>query len=59
MIKIPRNQNSQIKNILYPDASKKPIKNHHQQNINKIKQQENINRIKRQEKENYIPRTLS
>ena len=57
MIKIPRSQQSQIKDILYPD-NKKPVKNLHYKNINQIKEQEEKNRIKKAEKENYITRKL-
>lgn len=58
MIAIGRSQQSQIKDLLYPDI-KKPTKNLHYKNLTQIKIQEEKNRLKKTEKENYVQRMIT
>jgi hypothetical protein len=52
---ISKSNDSQIKEILYPDIKKKPLKNFRPQNYQKIKKIQEQNRLKKQqEKEQEI-----
>jgi hypothetical protein len=55
MIKMPRSQSCNIKDMIYPE-NKKPLKNFHTNNIKNLKQKQIDNRIKKEEKDNYIQR---
>jgi hypothetical protein len=54
MIKLPRNQSTQIKNMIYPNE-KKMDKVLHQKNIDIIKSKQIINRQKKELEDNYVP----
>lgn len=54
MIKLPRSQSSQIKNVLYPEH-KKMDKAVHQKNIQALKSKQITNRRKKDDIENAIP----
>ena len=53
MMKLPRSQSTQIKNMIYPE--KKMDKAVHQKNINELRLKQNQNRQKKDDKENNIP----
>jgi hypothetical protein len=57
MIKIPRSQSSNIKDMIYPE-NKKPLKNFHTNNLKTLKQKQIDNRVKKEEKENFIHRKI-
>lgn len=57
MMKLPRSQSTQVKNMIYPD-SKKMDKAVHQKNIIALKEKQIQNRQKKEEEENYIPRII-
>lgn len=54
MIKLPRSQSTQIKNVLYPE-NKKMDKAVHQKNIQALKSKQITNRQKKEDIENAIP----
>ncbi len=54
MIKLPRSQSTQIKNVLYPE-SKKMDKAVHQKNIQALKSKQITNRQRKEEIENSVP----
>ena len=54
MIKLPRSQTSQMKNVLYPET-KKMDKSVHQKNIQALKDKQSNNRQKKDDIENSTP----
>lgn len=54
MIKLPRSQSSQIKNVLYPEH-RKMDKAVHQKNIQELKMKQMTNRQRKDEIENAVP----
>lgn len=58
MIKLPRSQSTQIKNVLYPEH-KKIDKAVHQKNIQALKSKQITNRQKKEEIENSVPGIIS
>ncbi len=54
MIKLPRSQSSQMKNIIYPET-KKMDKAVHQKNIQALKEKQTTNRQKKEDIDNAIP----
>jgi len=54
MIKLPRSQSSQMKNVLYPEQ-RKMDKAVHQKNIQALKSKQVTNRQKKEEMENAVP----
>jgi len=54
MIKLPRSQSTQIKNVIYPEV-KKMDKAVHQKNIQALKSKQETNRQKKEDLENFQP----
>lgn len=55
MIKVPRGQQTTIKNVIYPNA-KKTDNTFHKQNILSIKNKQVENKMKKEAQDRYIPR---